>query len=451
MKGFMKKGALVLVGTVAIVSVVFAAAVQGTEAKLKKGSRVGIVDVGGLAIPDAQKKVRIWWEAVRKKELTVIVKNKTAKKTVTPSQLGFGVDDVESVSQVPTDGLVGQVLGEEEVKTYPVKLKVLTDSKNLLGGIVKDVLGEPAPAKVQYVDGVIKSLPEQPSYVVDDAALLSEVLKALIEDGDLTVPLKEGKKKITDEVLSQITDVVAEFKTNFSAGNRPRSSNIKLASSKIEGLILLPGEKFSFNGTVGKRTIAGGFKEAGVYLNGRHDTGVGGGICQVSTTLYNACLFANLKIVSRTNHSMPVPYVPPGRDATVNYGAQDLAIENNMRTPIVISHTYTPGTLTFRILGKKEPGLEVKITLGKTKTWGAGSRREYDPSLPAGATKVVQSGTMGRSVSSFRTVYKNGEKVSTENLGVSYYAGGPRIIAYGPTASAKPPTSPPPVTIPPEE
>lgn len=446
----MKKGALILVGTGAIVSVVFAAAVQGTEAKLKKGSRIGVVDVSGLTVPEAQKKVRVWWEAVRTKQMTVLVKNKTAKKTITPTQMGFAVNDVESVSQIPTDGLVGQVLGSEKSKVYPVILKSVTTDGKILNGIVREVLGDPTPAKVQYVAGKIKALPEQPTYVVDDEQIEVELIKALDEDGDLTVPLKEGPKKITDEVLAQITDVVAEFKTNFSSGNRPRSSNIKLASSKIEGVILLPGEKFSFNGTVGRRTIQGGFKEAGVYLNGKHDTGVGGGICQVSTTLYNAALFANLKIVSRTNHSMPVPYVPPGRDATVNYGAQDLAIENNMKTPIVISHTYSPGTLTFRILGKKEEGLEVKITLGKTKTWDPGSRREYDSSLPAGSTRVIQSGTSGRSVTSFRTVYKNGVKVSSESLGLSYYSGGPRIVAYGPSAPKPQVTAPPATTIPPE-
>jgi vancomycin resistance protein YoaR len=201
--------------------------------------------------------------------------------------------------------------------------------------------------------------------------------------------------------------------------------------------MIMPGEKMGFNETVGQRTLAGGYKIAGVYVNGRHDTGIGGGICQVSTTLYNASLFANLKVLERTNHSLPVPYVPLGRDATVNYGAQNLVIQNTMATPIVVVSQYQPGKLTFRILGKKEEGLEVKLYQGRVHSYGGGTRREYDPKLPAGATKVQHNGD-NRSVQTFRAVYKNGVKVSTETLKDSHYDGGGTIITFGPKAKPKP-------------
>jgi len=301
------------------------------------------------------------------------------------------------------------------------------------------------------VSGKIVREPEKPRFTLDDSALPEAVVKGILDDQVVTIPIKEEPKRITDEVLNQITDVVSEFSTNFSADNRPRSNNIRLASGKLNGIVIMPGEKMGFNETVGERTLKGGYKVAGVYVNGKHDTGIGGGICQVSTTLYNASLFANLKVLERSNHSMPVPYVPLGRDATVNYGAQNLVIENSTTTPIVVASQYQPGKLTFRILGKKEEGLEVKIFQGRVRSSGASTRREFDPRLAPGTTKVQHNGD-NRYVQTFRTVYKNGVKVGTETLKDSFYNGGGTIISYGPKAPPKPATPPAPApSAPPTE
>jgi vancomycin resistance protein YoaR len=454
MKLFMKRAGIVLIGSLAVVSIVCAAFVQGTEAKLVKGSEIGRVNVGGLTIVEAQKKLRIWWEGAKLEKLTLTIKDSSLKKTYTPSELGVGLDDIASVAQVPVEGLVGQVLDKSEIHQYPIKTKSILFDLNALKTAVKSSYGDPGPARVKFIDGKIVREPEKPRYTLDDAALPEAVIKGLLDDQIVTIPIKEEPKRITDEVLAQITDVVAEFSTHFSSDNRPRSSNIKLASSKINGIVVMPGEKIGFNETVGERTLKGGYKLAGVYVNGRHDTGVGGGICQVSTTLYNASLFANLKVLERTNHSMPVPYVPLGRDATVNYGAQNLIVQNTMSTPIVVASQYQPGKLTFRILGKKEPGLEVKIFQGRVHSSGASTRREFDPKLAPGTTKVQHNGD-NRYVQTFRTVFKNGVKVSTETLKDSFYNGGGTIISYGPKVKAKPapriptsttPTAPPPST-----
>lgn len=441
-----------LVGCLAVVSIVVAAVVQGTEAKLVKGSQVGRVEVGGLTILEAQKKLRIWWEGAKLEKLTLTIKDKSLKKTYMPSELGVSLDDVASIAQVPVEGLVGQVLDKPEVKKYPMKVKPLLFDINGLKAAVKQSYGDPGPARVKFEKGQIIREPEKPRFALDEATLPDAVMKGMLDDQTVELPIKEEPKRISDEVLNEITDVVSEFSTNFSADNRPRSSNIRLASSKINGLVIMPGEKFGFNDVVGERTAKGGYRVAGVYVNGRHDTGIGGGICQVSTTLYNASLFANLKVLERTNHSMPVPYVPLGRDATVNYGAQDLIVQNSMSTPIVVVSQYVPGRLTFRILGKKEPGLEVKITQGRVRSSGASTRREYDPRLAPGTTKVQHNGD-NRYVQTFRTVYKNGVKVATETLKDSFYNGGGTIISYGPKAAPKPvaptATPPPPAIAPP--
>ncbi|OWU66148.1 MAG: hypothetical protein CBB60_001025 [Armatimonadetes bacterium Cent15-Ar3] len=448
MNSFMKRGGVVALSSIAIVSIVLAGVSQTVEPRLKKGSQVGIVDVGGLTVSEAQKKVRIWWEAVRVRPLNLKIQDKTAKETFTATQLGIVVDDVASVAQVPVEGVVGQVLSSDEKKVFNPIFKPNSVDLTPLRSIVSKIFGPAAPAKVKFVGGVIQKTPETPVLTLDEAGLTASVISAVQDDQIVDVPVKEAPKKLTDEVLAQITDVVGEFKTNFNAGVRDRSNNIRLATGKIDGTLLLPGERFSFNKTVGERTVKSGFREAPVFVNGRHETGVGGGICQVSTTLYNASLFANLKIVERTNHSLPVPYVPVGRDATVNWGAQDLVLENNMTTPIVLAAEYTPGTLRWRILGKKDPTVSVKISSTGVTTSSRGEKRQFDPTLPPGAVKVTERGSSTRSVYTFRHVFKNGVEVKKEPLGRSYYAGSPRIVAYGPNkpAAGAATTTAPPVT-----
>lgn len=437
MKIFMKRGGIVLIGGLAIVSVVMAAVVQGTEPKLQKGSQIGVVDVGGLTVLEAQKKLRLWWETAKVEKLTLMLKDKNLPKTFVPSELGVSLDDVASVAQVPVEGLVGQIIGDKEVHKYAIKVKPVAFDLPALKKTVKAAYGDPGPARVRFEGGQIVKEAEKPRFTLDEQGLQDAVLKGMLDDHTVELPIKEEPKRVSDEVLAQIKEVVSEFSTRFSSDNRPRSSNIKTASSKLNGILLMPGEKMGFNETVGQRTIASGYKVAGVYINGRHDTGIGGGICQVSTTLYNASLFANLKILERTNHSLPVPYVPLGRDATVNYGAQNLVIMNSMKTPIVVCSEYQPGKLTFRILGTKIPGQEVKVTQGRVRYSSGSTRREYNPKLAPGTTKVTHSGD-NKFVESYRTVYQNGVKVGTEKLTDSYYNGGGTIIEFGPKAAAAP-------------
>jgi len=246
------------------------------------------------------------------------------------------------------------------------------------------------------------------------------------------LPLYREKPRYPSEALNEITDVISEFTTSFKTSQANRSDNIALAASKLNGKILMPGEKLSFNEAVGKRLRSEGFKLAPVYVEGRHEQGLGGGICQVCTTLYNSVLFANLEILKRQNHSMPVPYVPIGRDATVNWGSIDLVFRNSYKTPIAIVSEVKNGKLTFRILGKKDPTISVAIITTDHASWGNGVRYVFDPSLPPGKKKVIEKGSIGRRCITWRIVRANGKEIKREKLGVSVYKAYPRIIAYGP-------------------
>lgn len=419
------------------------------ESKIRPGTRVGIVDVGGLVPADAAKKLRVWWESEKLREISLTVKSgRKAPLKSTVSRLGVRLDDQGSVADLPMDDFwvstarsIGQ--GEAQAKQFDAKLTLDDTAAKKIDAYVKESVGDPKPAKVSYKDGVIVRLPEVSGYSVDREAFLPAIIEGLKVDGTIQIPIQEAPKKLPDEELAKITDVVSEYTTNFPSGQVGRSENLRIASGKIDGVVLMPGEVFSFNQTVGQRTIEDGYKVAGIYKNGKHAKGLAGGICQVSGTLYNAVLLGNLKVKERRNHSMPVAYLPVGRDATVDYGSADLKFENNTDHPIALYSKYIRGKLTFGVLGKKDPGLQVKLLTSGHKSWSRGVQYVVDPKLPAGKTKVVEKGSSGHSIDVYRIVIKNGVEVAREYLGHSKYVGGVRIVARGPSVVSSASTAPP--------
>lgn len=154
--------------------------------------------------------------------------------------------------------------------------------------------------------------------------------------------------------------VIAQFST-IARGTEARDENIALAVDHINGVVLAPGETFSLNETVGKRTKASGFKTAHVFLDAKVVNGVGGGVSQVTGTLFNAAALAGLKIVEVNPHSRPVAYLPLGRDATVAYGEKDLKFTNNTKSPIKIAYTFKHKKLTARFFGTPVPGRKISL------------------------------------------------------------------------------------------
>ena len=194
----------------------------------------------------------------------------------------------------------------------------------------------------------------------------------------------------------------------------------------------MPGEEFSFNNTVGKRTTSAGFKVATVYSNGQVTTDVGGGICQVSSTLYNAVLKANLEITNRRNHTFTVGYVPIGLDATVSWGSPDFKFKNSRNYPIKIVATTSNKNLYIKIYGmKEEVEYEVELVSYKTGTVPYSTVYTTDASLPKVQTKVVQSGSNGAKSVAYRVLKLNGKEVSRTLLSKDTYSPHNQIIARG--------------------
>ncbi len=231
---------------------------------------------------------------------------------------------------------------------------------------------------------------------VDEAkAMLNEV------KDEYEIPLKYTAPSVTTNMIGTeaFPNLLAEFSTNYNARDTDRTTNLRLAAEKINGTVLMPGETFSYNTVVGERTIAAGYKEAAMYQNGEVVDGLGGGICQISTTLYNAVLYANLEIVERRNHQFVPSYAKAGRDATVVYGSIDFRFKNTRNYPVKILCTVSGGVAKCQIYGLKEnPDYDVEITSRVTETTSTSIKSE-----------------------TYKTVRQNGQVISSERINKDTY------------------------------
>ena len=269
-----------------------------------------------------------------------------------------------------------------------------------------------------------------------DFAITLEEAENLLQEqkSEYIIPLKITPAEIGVEDLgdSVFIDTLSTYTSKYDVSNRNRSTNVQLAASKLNNVILLPGETFSYNQTVGKRTISNGFKEASIYTSNGIEYGLGGGICQVSSTLYNAVLEANLDIVERKNHSYSVSYVPLGRDATVSYGSIDFKFKNSRSYPIKLISSAKNGVVSISLKGiKEETEYNVTVTTKKLQTTPFQTKYINDNTLPKGTEIVQQSGFYGHKYETYKVLSLNGAVVSTTLLSTDTYRPLNKIVRIG--------------------
>ena len=264
---------------------------------------------------------------------------------------------------------------------------------------------------------------------------MEEAQEIISEDKEeYVIPLKITlpEKTLADLGEEAFPDELATYSTRYDPTNRNRSNNLEISAEKINGTIVMPGETFSYNQVVGERTIAEGYKEAGAYAGGRVVQDVGGGICQTSSTLYNAVLLANLEIVDRSNHQFLTSYVPAGRDATVAWGAIDFQFKNTREYPIKIEASVENGVCTMSIYGiNEETEYEVVIQPVVLSYIPYSTIYEDDPTLEEGEEVVEQSGYTGCTSETYRIIKLNGEVISKTLLSKDTYDPMTRIIRRG--------------------
>lgn len=292
-----------------------------------------------------------------------------------------------------------------------------------------------------------------------DFAISMEEAKALLQEEkeEYVIPLKITHPEITTDKLGDgaFPDRLGHFTTKYDASVKARSNNLALAAGKINGTIVMPGETFSYNKVVGERTIAAGYQEAKIYENGKVVDGLGGGICQISSTLYNAVLDANLEIVSRRNHQFLTSYVGAGRDATVVYGSTDFQFKNTRSYPIKLVCSVKSGIAQIDVYGvKEETEYTVEIRTTVTSTIPYTTTYIEDASMAAGKETVKQNGMNGCKSETYKVLLLNGKVVSKTLLSKDTYNPMQRVVIRG-TKQEVPATTAPEVptepTVQPEE
>ena len=211
----------------------------------------------------------------------------------------------------------------------------------------------------------------------------------------VTLRLGQTLPKLTTEKARAmgITDRLSTFTTDFDPGNKPRVNNIRTLAKAIDGSLIPPGATWSFNGQVGERTAAKGYKEANAIVNGKLVPQLGGGICQVATTVFNAIFFSGEPVVERSNHSFYISHYPKGRDATVNWGGPDLKFKNDTGHYILLKTSTSASSIQVSLFGTS-PGYHVTYKTGPlTQTGGYPTQQTSDPHLPVGTTVVQDSGS----------------------------------------------------------
>ncbi|WP_343221437.1 MULTISPECIES: VanW family protein [Ornithinibacillus] len=200
-------------------------------------------------------------------------------------------------------------------------------------------------------------VPEKHGYTLDREGFIRFFYQFFYSDVsfEMKVPKRKIYPKVDSELLSDIrSKEIGNYITYYRKSNKERSHNIYLAAEAINNTVVFPGEEFSFNKVVGKRTVEKGYKRAPVIVRGELSEDIGGGICQVSSTLFNAVNLEGIRIVERYSHSRKVPYVPPGKDATVSWWGPDFIFKNEYSHPILIRAKAIDGKMVIRIFSSEE-------------------------------------------------------------------------------------------------
>ena len=409
-----------------------------------EGTTVEGVDVSRMTLANAMDYWRNRVEA-RNAERTVVLDDGTA---ITAGELGYTSDYESVLTAAWSHGRSGTL--EERYRmaasrqrnpaAYAIHRTEYSDA--LVDQFVQmqalKIDQEPADATVAEFNVETYEFTFNPSRngrQLDTAALKRDLLAALAAGGgNVTLSVAEQTPEITTDRIGGMYGLIDYAITNANSSSKSRLNNIKLAMSMINGTKLAPGETFSFNDTVGQRTSSRGFRMATAYSGGEVTEQVGGGICQVSTTLFNAAVKADMQIDERHNHSLTVHYVDKGKDATVDWGNQDLKFTNTSPDDVYICCYLTEDRrVRFGIFGRLLPNGE-KITLDAVTVRVNKFETQYqpDPSLGHGQTRIAEEGRDGYKAEAYKVRWDaEGNELSRELLCTSVYKSKDEIVLYG--------------------
>lgn len=351
---------------------------------------------------------------------------------------------IEEDKLIIAKGKSGNSINKEEVKSIIIEKMILNNNDSEIN--IELIQKEPAPINIDEIYAQVHKEPKDAYYTKNPFQIFPHVngvdfdieaaKKILAEDKEeYVIPLTITIPKITTNKIGTeaFPDLLSSFTTRYDASNYPRTTNLRLAMNKLNGVVVASGETFSYNKTLGKRTAEAGYREAGGYAGGKVVQTLAGGICQISSTLYDAVVYANLDIVERHNHIFLAGYVGAGKDATVVYGALDFKFKNTRKYPIMIKTSIGNGVAKIDIYGiKEEVEYDVDIVTNVLSYTPFKVVYENDNSLAEGQQRVVQGGMNGCKSITYKVLKLNGSEVSREVLSSDTYDPMNKIIKIGP-------------------
>lgn len=443
------------------------------EPVFPQGVSIGSQSLAGMTREEAGEAAGQYIAGLAGRKVTLTVDGQNVETTA--GELGYHWSNTEAVDQAADEyaggSLIKQYMNEKDLAATPVELDLDTEVDS---GKLKEfvdaqcrTVAQPKDASITRENGQFVITDSVPGKVVDEAATeqaLNEALKGGLEAPvTVTAKVTEEQPAITTQDLASIHDILGTYTTDFSSSGASRSTNLAVGAAKINGHVLMPGEELSGYECLQPFTTANGYKTASAYENGQVVDSIGGGVCQLATTLYNTSLEAELDITQRQNHSMIVTYVKPSRDAAIAGTFKDIKIKNNYSTPIYVEGRTEGRKLTFTIYGKETRPANRKVEY-VSETLGSTSPGEpeliVDNSLPPGAKVKVQSSHTGLKSRLWKVVTVDGVEQErtlvskdTYNPSKAIYRVGPSIPAAAPpapSAAAPPESAPAPPPAPPE-
>jgi vancomycin resistance protein YoaR len=296
----------------------------------------------------------------------------------------------------------------------------------------------------------VRIVPSVDGRVLDVPATARTILAAAVSrtqrSAQIIVATHPPAQTTQDLQAMGIVGLVSGYET-FFGGIAGRIHNVQLVSHLIDGHLIRPGEEFSFNKTTGERSAARGFQMAPVIINGELQNALGGGVCQVSTTVFNAAYEAGLNITARTNHALYISHYPQGRDATVDYPGVDLKFVNDTGHWILIRTFPTDSSLVVNLYGSPVHRKVVSETASLVTTGPGPVKRVADPNLLKGQEVTENGGSSAQSTSVHRKVYGPNGKLLYDNVWYSSYRGETKVVRYGTKPKPKPKPVLPPIVV----
>ena len=308
--------------------------------------------------------------------------------------------------------------------------------KTKINEISAQVKVEPENSVMKRENGAVVISDEKIGYEMDFDSTYNaakDVIESL-QPGTVEIKKNEIQPEITREENEKATSLIGTYYTTFSGNDYGRNENLRVGCANINGTELAPGEIFSMNEGLGPQTYENGYRDAAVIVDGKIEDGLAGGVCQITSTLYNAVILAELKIVERSNHSLAVSYVPLGQDAAVAGDYKDLKFQNDTDYPVYIEAYISGNKLITNVYGHEihSPSREVKFeNIVDSVIQKPAEKVTEDPEKPKGYREVTYYGKQGKKVSTYKIVYENGQQISREYFSSSTYRATPDEVTIG--------------------